>query len=121
MFSILINIIDIDIDIDIDIFAIKFENFWKINFLLPVGFEPTTSGFRDQRLNRSNTGDSWLRTNHTELLCINGIMWYNHLEASTLQGSQETIWHIIEERKTFEVQFSIAYSITYKSYKLAET
>ena len=31
----------------------------------------------------------------------------NHLIALTLQSSPETIWHIIEERKTFEVQFCL--------------
>ena len=29
---------------------------WKINFWLPVGFEPTTSGFRDQRLKPLDNG-----------------------------------------------------------------
>ena len=36
----------------------------------------------------------WLRTIHTELLCINGFP----LESISLQGSPETIWHIIVER-----------------------
>ena len=63
---------------------LKINKIWKINFLLKVGFEPldfATSGFRDQRLNHWTTGASWLRTNHTELLCINGIMWYKSLES----------------------------------------
>ena len=31
----------------------------------------------------------------------------NHLKALTRQTSPETIWHIIVERKTFEVQFCL--------------
>ena len=31
----------------------------------------------------------------------------NHFKALTLQGSPETIWHIIVKRKTFEVQFCL--------------
>ena len=34
----------------------------------------------------------------------------NHLKALTLQSSPETIWDIIVERKTFEVQFCLGES-----------
>ena len=33
-------------------------------------------------------------------------MWYKSLESITLQGSPETIWHIIVERETFKVIIS---------------
>ena len=30
------------------ILIFELNKIWKINFLLPVGFEPTTSGFREE-------------------------------------------------------------------------
>ena len=34
-------------------------------------------------------------------------MWYKSLESITLQGSPETIWHIIVEKETFKVNNSL--------------
>ena len=51
IFILFINFILILFKIKILFQFLKIDKIWKINFLLPVGFEPTTSGFRDQRLN----------------------------------------------------------------------
>ena len=74
-----------------------------------MGFEPTIFGFREQRLNHYTTGTSWLRTNHTELFCINGIMWYKSLESinSTnlglnISGSKKLMFQILYNFKNFK-------------------